>query len=164
MFQSYALLPHLTVAENIRFPLRMRRIGSRAEQQEKVRAALETVQLRFTAAVDPDEFTSDPSLTAARAVVPSMRHLAPAAPAADLTYSPAFLAAGIGSGAILPRRFRDADHRESVRAGPADQKMDPFRALVGHIHVEGNLPEGPALAAPAVADRLAAEGQVRLVD
>lgn len=58
--------------------------------------ALETAQLRFTGAVDPDEFTSDPSLTAARAVVPAMRHLAPAAPAADLTYSPAFLAAGDG--------------------------------------------------------------------
>jgi len=45
MFQSYALLPHLPVAENVRFPLRMRRIGSREEQAEKVRAALETVQL-----------------------------------------------------------------------------------------------------------------------
>jgi len=45
MFQSYALLPHLTVAENVRFPLRMRNIGSRDEQHEKVKAALETVQL-----------------------------------------------------------------------------------------------------------------------
>lgn len=45
MFQSYALLPHLTVAENVRFPLRMRHIGSREEQHEKVRSALETVQL-----------------------------------------------------------------------------------------------------------------------
>ena len=45
MFQSYALLPHLTVAENVRFPLRMRHIGSREEQHEKVRATLETVQL-----------------------------------------------------------------------------------------------------------------------
>ncbi len=45
MFQSYALLPHLTVAENVRFPLRMRHIGSRDEQHEKVKVALETVQL-----------------------------------------------------------------------------------------------------------------------
>ncbi|MEQ9637175.1 MAG: ABC transporter ATP-binding protein [Devosia marina] len=45
MFQSYALLPHLSVSENVRFPLRMRGIGSREEQQEKVAAALETVQL-----------------------------------------------------------------------------------------------------------------------
>src|SRR3954471_2726165 len=28
MFQSYALFPHMTVAENIGFPLRMRRIDS----------------------------------------------------------------------------------------------------------------------------------------
>jgi ABC-type Fe3+/spermidine/putrescine transport system ATPase subunit len=45
MFQSYALLPHLSVAENVRFPLRMRRMGSRAEQDGKVRAALDLVQL-----------------------------------------------------------------------------------------------------------------------
>ncbi|SMH53595.1 putative spermidine/putrescine transport system ATP-binding protein [Mesorhizobium australicum] len=45
MFQSYALLPHLSVSENVRFPLRMRRIGARDEQHERVRKALETVQL-----------------------------------------------------------------------------------------------------------------------
>ncbi|MCR8723373.1 heme ABC exporter ATP-binding protein CcmA [Frigidibacter sp. ROC022] len=45
MFQSYALLPHLTVAENVRFPLRMRRRGSREEQVAQVEKALETVQL-----------------------------------------------------------------------------------------------------------------------
>lgn len=45
MFQSYALLPHLSVAENVRFPLRMRGIGSRDEQAQKVKTALETVQL-----------------------------------------------------------------------------------------------------------------------
>ncbi|WP_306118941.1 MULTISPECIES: ABC transporter ATP-binding protein [unclassified Roseitalea] len=45
MFQSYALLPHLSVFENVRFPLRMRGIGTRAEQHERARDALETVQL-----------------------------------------------------------------------------------------------------------------------
>jgi ABC-type Fe3+/spermidine/putrescine transport system ATPase subunit len=45
MFQSYALLPHLSVAENVRFPLRMRHIGTRAEQDAKVAAALDLVQL-----------------------------------------------------------------------------------------------------------------------
>ncbi|KFG67152.1 ABC transporter ATP-binding protein [Microvirga sp. BSC39] len=45
MFQSYALLPHMSVRENIRFPLRMRRRGTRAEQDDRVQAALETVQL-----------------------------------------------------------------------------------------------------------------------
>ena len=49
MFQSYALLPHLNVYENVRFPLRMRRIGNREEQDERVRAALETVQLAHLA-------------------------------------------------------------------------------------------------------------------
>ena len=44
VFQGYALFPHMTVAENIAFPLRVRRLG-RAEQQEKVRGALDLVQL-----------------------------------------------------------------------------------------------------------------------
>src|SRR6056297_2109790 len=35
MFQSYALLPHLTVAENVRFPLRMRGMGTAAEQADR---------------------------------------------------------------------------------------------------------------------------------
>jgi ABC-type Fe3+/spermidine/putrescine transport system ATPase subunit len=45
MFQSYALMPHLSVADNVRFPLSMRGLGSREEQEAKVRTALETVQL-----------------------------------------------------------------------------------------------------------------------
>ncbi|TYB81306.1 heme ABC exporter ATP-binding protein CcmA [Maritimibacter fusiformis] len=49
MFQSYALLPHLTVAENVRFPLRMRGQGSREEQAERVVKALDTVQLAHLA-------------------------------------------------------------------------------------------------------------------
>ncbi|MBF9232633.1 ABC transporter ATP-binding protein [Microvirga alba] len=45
MFQSYALLPHMSVRENVRFPLRMRKRGTRSEQDQRVQAALETVQL-----------------------------------------------------------------------------------------------------------------------
>ena len=45
MFQSYALLPHMTVAENVRFPLRMQGRLARAQQEEKVREALALVQL-----------------------------------------------------------------------------------------------------------------------
>ncbi|NIX75025.1 ABC transporter ATP-binding protein [Microvirga terricola] len=45
MFQSYALLPHMSVRENVRFPLRMRNRGTRKEQDERVQATLETVQL-----------------------------------------------------------------------------------------------------------------------
>ena len=44
VFQSYALFPHMTVAENIAFPLKLRRIGSN-ESQERVEAALSKVQL-----------------------------------------------------------------------------------------------------------------------
>lgn len=44
VFQSYALFPHMTVAENIGFSLRMRR-WPRAEIHRKVAAALEMVRL-----------------------------------------------------------------------------------------------------------------------
>ena len=44
VFQGYALYPNMTVAENIRFPLRMRGIP-RAEHDARVRRAAEMVEL-----------------------------------------------------------------------------------------------------------------------
>jgi putative spermidine/putrescine transport system ATP-binding protein len=44
VFQGYALFPHLTVAENVAFPLRIRRMG-RAEREARVKAALSMVRL-----------------------------------------------------------------------------------------------------------------------
>ncbi|MEH3148558.1 MAG: ABC transporter ATP-binding protein [Methylobacterium frigidaeris] len=42
VFQSYALWPHMSVAENCAYPLKLRRIG-RAERRDKVREALALV-------------------------------------------------------------------------------------------------------------------------
>ena len=44
VFQNYALFPHMTIAENIAFPLRMRKMG-KEECAERVRAALQLVRL-----------------------------------------------------------------------------------------------------------------------
>src|SRR5690606_24012139 len=44
VFQSYALYPHMTVAENMGFALKMMGVG-KAEVEEKVRAAARTLQL-----------------------------------------------------------------------------------------------------------------------
>jgi putative spermidine/putrescine transport system ATP-binding protein len=44
VFQSLALFPHLSVGENVAFPLRMRRVA-RKESQQRVRDALGLVQL-----------------------------------------------------------------------------------------------------------------------
>ena len=44
VFQNYALFPHMTVAENLAFPLEVRKIG-KAEIAEKLRRALEMVEL-----------------------------------------------------------------------------------------------------------------------
>ncbi|MBR0666182.1 ABC transporter ATP-binding protein [Roseomonas hellenica] len=44
VFQGYALFPHMTVAENIAFPLRVRGLA-RADRDARVRATLDLVQL-----------------------------------------------------------------------------------------------------------------------
>jgi putative spermidine/putrescine transport system ATP-binding protein len=44
VFQGYALFPHLSVADNVAFPLKVRRVG-RAEIEQRVRQALDLVQL-----------------------------------------------------------------------------------------------------------------------
>lgn len=71
VFQSYALLPHLSVRENICFPLRMRKLGSRKEQDERVAEVLEMVQLGHLAARKPRELSGGQQqrVAVARAVV-----------------------------------------------------------------------------------------------
>src|ERR1700761_6134253 len=44
VFQNYALFPHLTVAQNVAFPLEMRGVG-RGEREARVRAMLDLVKL-----------------------------------------------------------------------------------------------------------------------
>ncbi len=44
VFQNYALFPHMNVAANVGYPLRLRRVG-KAETAERVRRALDLVQL-----------------------------------------------------------------------------------------------------------------------
>lgn len=44
VFQNYALFPHMTVAENLSFPLEVRKMG-KSLREEKVKRALEMVQM-----------------------------------------------------------------------------------------------------------------------
>ena len=44
VFQNYALFPHMTVADNIAFPLKMRRM-SKQERRERVKSALDLARL-----------------------------------------------------------------------------------------------------------------------
>ena len=55
-FQSYALWPHLTVRENVRFGLDVRGLG-RAEQRERVDEVLRLVQMSAYAARKPNELS-----------------------------------------------------------------------------------------------------------
>ncbi|MCP5150677.1 MAG: ABC transporter ATP-binding protein [Ectothiorhodospiraceae bacterium] len=77
MFQSYALLPHMTVAENLRFPLRMQRIGDRAAQHERVRWAIDLVQLGGMADRYPRQLSGGQQqrVALARAIIASPRVL-----------------------------------------------------------------------------------------
>jgi putative spermidine/putrescine transport system ATP-binding protein len=56
VFQNYALFPHLTVFENIAFPLRMRR-RAEAEIVQEVKRVLEIVQLPHVASRMPRELS-----------------------------------------------------------------------------------------------------------
>ncbi|WP_376090499.1 ABC transporter ATP-binding protein [Roseomonas sp. CCTCC AB2023176] len=56
VFQGYALFPHMTVAENVAFPLKVRRMG-RAERDAKVRGALDLVQLSRFADRKPSQLS-----------------------------------------------------------------------------------------------------------
>ncbi|MGR3761370.1 ABC transporter ATP-binding protein [Roseobacteraceae bacterium NS-SX3] len=44
VFQNYALFPHMTIAENLSFPLEVRKLG-KSEREEKVRRALDMVEM-----------------------------------------------------------------------------------------------------------------------
>ncbi|MEQ9346474.1 MAG: ABC transporter ATP-binding protein [Thalassospira sp.] len=44
VFQNYALFPHMTIAENLAFPLEVRKLG-KAEREEKVKRALDMVEM-----------------------------------------------------------------------------------------------------------------------
>src|SRR5690606_2618177 len=44
VFQNYALFPHMTVAENLAFPLKVRKVG-KADIEQRVKRALEMVEL-----------------------------------------------------------------------------------------------------------------------
>ena len=54
VFQSYALWPHMTLAENVAFGLRMRGVG-RAETAERVRKALAAVKMEDKASRKPNQ-------------------------------------------------------------------------------------------------------------
>ncbi|WP_435169987.1 ABC transporter ATP-binding protein [Falsirhodobacter sp. 1013] len=56
VFQNYALFPHMTVAQNVGFPLRMRRVG-RADAQARVTRALEMVELAAMADRRPSQLS-----------------------------------------------------------------------------------------------------------
>ncbi|TCQ99435.1 ABC transporter ATP-binding protein [Neorhizobium sp. JUb45] len=71
VFQSYALFPHLTVLQNVLFPLRMRGLGSRNQQLERARAVLDLVQLSHLTERRPKELSGGQQqrVAIARAVV-----------------------------------------------------------------------------------------------
>ncbi|WP_294643351.1 ABC transporter ATP-binding protein [uncultured Aureimonas sp.] len=56
VFQNYALFPHMTIAENVAFPLQMRGL-SKAEIGEKVRRGLERVRLGHLGDRRPDQLS-----------------------------------------------------------------------------------------------------------
>src|SRR5580692_597894 len=56
VFQNYALFPHMTIAQNVAFPLSVRKI-SRSEQKARVARALEMVELPHLSARRPAQLS-----------------------------------------------------------------------------------------------------------
>lgn len=71
VFQSYALIPHLNVLENVLFPLEMRSIGNTAEREQRAKAALEMVGLEHLMRRHPRQLSGGQQqrVALARAVV-----------------------------------------------------------------------------------------------
>ncbi len=56
VFQNYALFPHMSVAENLSFPLEVRKIG-KSDREEKVKRALDMVQMGSFAGRRPSQLS-----------------------------------------------------------------------------------------------------------
>ena len=56
VFQNYALFPHMTVGENLSFPLEVRKMG-KSEREEKVKHALDMVQMGDFAGRRPEQLS-----------------------------------------------------------------------------------------------------------
>lgn len=56
VFQNYALFPHMTIAENVGFPLKMRGVA-RAEREARVKRALDLVRLSHLADRRPSQLS-----------------------------------------------------------------------------------------------------------
>lgn len=70
VFQSYALFPHMSIFDNIAFPLRLRKVGS-AEVTRRVEEALAQVRLQGYGARRPDQLSGGQQqrVALARAIV-----------------------------------------------------------------------------------------------
>ena len=66
VFQNYALFPHMTVNENLAFPLQVRRMG-RSEVEERVRDALQMVEMERFGNRRPSELSGGQQQRAALA-------------------------------------------------------------------------------------------------
>lgn len=119
VFQDYALWPHMSVAQNVDFPLRMRRVA-REERRRRVETALARVGLAEHGRRKPSELSGGQQqrVALARAIVAEPRVLLFDEPLSNL----------------------DRDLRESLCRDMADllRQLDTTAVYVTHDHSEAN--------------------------
>ena len=110
VFQNYALFPHLTVAENIGFPLKQRGVA-KAEIREHVRRMLDLVQLSGYEARFPQQLSGGQQqrVAIARAIV----------------FNPPVL--------LMDEPLERA--RQAIARGSAARDQAPARPLGHHLHL-----------------------------
>lgn len=122
-----------------------------AEPAAQGDTAFEIATLRFDAEIDRAEVRSRPFMTNAEAVVPAMRHLAPASPKVDLSFTQAYLDHGFGAGnpaqlflglaGTAPISFSDGSDRSGGFIEPNFAVRGLSRTL-GAVGDDGTSPQG----------------------
>ncbi len=183
VFQNYALFPHMTIAENVAFPLQMRGLG-KAEIGDRVRQGLERVRLGHLGDRRPDQLSGGQqqrvALTRALVFEPKVVLMDEPLGALDkqlreemqleirelhrrLGLTVVFVTHDQGEALTMSNRIAIFDKGKISQVGTATEVYDhPQNAFVAQFIGETNLLGATVAASDAAGTRLTLEGGAEL--